>query len=56
MSTVAVLTEYEEQREKNIRLLHNRVLSSLISAGFGEAATLREAFTKGKSNTSDFRA
>jgi hypothetical protein len=46
MSTSGPLTEYEELRQRNIRDLHDSVEAALKSAGFGEAAGLRSAFTR----------
>jgi hypothetical protein len=45
MSKSAPLTEYEEQRQRNIKDLHDSVQAALLTAGFGEAAGLRKAST-----------
>ena len=40
------ITEYEVQRNRRMKLLHDEVQKALIDLGFGEAAELRPLFTR----------
>jgi hypothetical protein len=55
-STSTALTKYKEQSQRNIRDLYDKVQESLITTGFGEAATLRGTFSREGGGTSETRS